>query len=302
MGLAKASLEASVRFLAADLGPKGIRVNGISAGPIKTLAAAGIGGFRKMLSHVAASRAAASQRHDRRRRQHGRVPLLRPRGRHHRRNHLRRRRLQHASACRSARASSRGRTLQRRSLELADSLEHLLVLDDVRRCARLRRRTRRTLRCRAALPRGACAPFSRRLLPSSDPRCEPASPRRRRSCRHPSSTPPKYGFASEISSFGALNATRTTAGGATLSWRVMKRLPTGVELQCARHGGPRFALLQARHRVRALRCRSLAHPLRLQLLANLRAHLCERTRLGRLVIGHAQHQRRSSPTVTSGLF
>jgi enoyl-[acyl-carrier protein] reductase I len=53
MGLAKASLEASVRFLAADLGPMGIRVNAISAGPIKTLAAAGIGGFRKMLSHVA---------------------------------------------------------------------------------------------------------------------------------------------------------------------------------------------------------------------------------------------------------
>lgn len=53
MGLAKASLEANVRFLAADLGPEGIRVNGISAGPIKTLAAAGIGGFRKMLNHVA---------------------------------------------------------------------------------------------------------------------------------------------------------------------------------------------------------------------------------------------------------
>ncbi len=53
MGLAKASLEANVRFLAADLGPKGIRVNGISAGPVKTLAAAGIGGFRKMLSRVA---------------------------------------------------------------------------------------------------------------------------------------------------------------------------------------------------------------------------------------------------------
>jgi len=52
MGLAKASLEANVRFLAADLGEKGIRVNGISAGPIKTLAAAGIGGFRKMLKHV----------------------------------------------------------------------------------------------------------------------------------------------------------------------------------------------------------------------------------------------------------
>ncbi len=53
MGLAKASLEANVRFLAADLGPRGIRVNGISAGPIKTLAAAGIAGFRKMLSRVA---------------------------------------------------------------------------------------------------------------------------------------------------------------------------------------------------------------------------------------------------------
>jgi enoyl-[acyl-carrier protein] reductase I len=55
MGLAKASLEANVRFLAADLGPQGIRVNAISAGPIKTLAAAGIPGFRKMLGHVAAA-------------------------------------------------------------------------------------------------------------------------------------------------------------------------------------------------------------------------------------------------------
>jgi len=53
MGLAKASLEANVRFLAADLGPRGIRVNGVSAGPIKTLAAAGIAGFRKMLGQVA---------------------------------------------------------------------------------------------------------------------------------------------------------------------------------------------------------------------------------------------------------
>jgi len=53
MGLAKASLEANVRFLAADLGPQGIRVNAISAGPIKTLAAAGVSGFRRMLHHVA---------------------------------------------------------------------------------------------------------------------------------------------------------------------------------------------------------------------------------------------------------
>lgn len=51
MGMAKASLEAAVRFMAADLGPQGIRVNAISAGPIRTLAAAGIAGFRKMLDH-----------------------------------------------------------------------------------------------------------------------------------------------------------------------------------------------------------------------------------------------------------
>jgi enoyl-[acyl-carrier protein] reductase I len=53
MGLAKASLEASVRYLAASLGPRGIRVNGISAGPIKTLAAAGIAGFGRILKFVA---------------------------------------------------------------------------------------------------------------------------------------------------------------------------------------------------------------------------------------------------------
>jgi len=54
MGLAKASLEASVRFLAADLGKRGIRVNGISAGPIKTLAASGIKDFGKLLAGFAA--------------------------------------------------------------------------------------------------------------------------------------------------------------------------------------------------------------------------------------------------------
>jgi enoyl-[acyl-carrier protein] reductase I len=51
MGVAKAALEASVRYLAADLGPKGIRVNAISAGPIKTLAASGISGFSAILQH-----------------------------------------------------------------------------------------------------------------------------------------------------------------------------------------------------------------------------------------------------------
>jgi enoyl-[acyl-carrier protein] reductase I len=53
MGLAKASLEASVRYLAGSLGPRGIRVNGLSAGPIKTLAASGIKDFGKLLSIVA---------------------------------------------------------------------------------------------------------------------------------------------------------------------------------------------------------------------------------------------------------
>jgi enoyl-[acyl-carrier protein] reductase I len=52
MGVAKAALEASTRYLAADLGPQGIRVNAISAGPIKTLSASGIAGFRKMLSYT----------------------------------------------------------------------------------------------------------------------------------------------------------------------------------------------------------------------------------------------------------
>ncbi len=52
MGPAKASLEANVRFLAADLGPHSIRVNAISAGPIKTLAAAGVSGMRGLLKHV----------------------------------------------------------------------------------------------------------------------------------------------------------------------------------------------------------------------------------------------------------
>lgn len=51
MGLAKASLEANVRYLANSLGPKGIRINAISAGPIRTLAASGIKGFRRMLSY-----------------------------------------------------------------------------------------------------------------------------------------------------------------------------------------------------------------------------------------------------------
>jgi enoyl-[acyl-carrier protein] reductase I len=53
MGIAKAALEASVRYLAADLGPRGIRVNAISAGPIRTLSASGVSGFSTMLDRIA---------------------------------------------------------------------------------------------------------------------------------------------------------------------------------------------------------------------------------------------------------
>ena len=51
MGVAKAALEASVRYLACDLGPGGVRVNALSAGPIQTLSARGISGFSKILDH-----------------------------------------------------------------------------------------------------------------------------------------------------------------------------------------------------------------------------------------------------------
>jgi enoyl-[acyl-carrier protein] reductase I len=53
MGVAKAALEATTRYLAYDFGPQGVRVNAISAGPIRTLAAAGVGGFRDMYKHFA---------------------------------------------------------------------------------------------------------------------------------------------------------------------------------------------------------------------------------------------------------
>ncbi|MDD4650445.1 MAG: SDR family oxidoreductase, partial [Desulfoplanes sp.] len=52
MGVAKASLEASIRYLAADLGAKGIRINGLSAGPIKTMASSGISGFKTILHTI----------------------------------------------------------------------------------------------------------------------------------------------------------------------------------------------------------------------------------------------------------
>ena len=74
MGVAKAALEASVRYLAADLGPKNIRVNAISAGPIKTLAASGIGDFRYILRWNEYNSPLAPHGHDRRGRRHRRLP------------------------------------------------------------------------------------------------------------------------------------------------------------------------------------------------------------------------------------
>ena len=65
MGVAKAALETSVKYLATDLGPEGIRVNAICAGPIKTLAASGIGDFRYIMKWNEYNSAAAPQRHDR---------------------------------------------------------------------------------------------------------------------------------------------------------------------------------------------------------------------------------------------
>ena len=61
MGVAKAALEARVRYLAADLGPKDIRVNAISAGPIKTLAASGIAGFSPSCRSIATARRCAAR-------------------------------------------------------------------------------------------------------------------------------------------------------------------------------------------------------------------------------------------------
>ena len=95
MGVAKAALEASVRYMAEDLGKKQIRVNAISAGPIKTLAASGIGDFRYILKWNELQFAAAPQRDDRRSRQLRAVPALRSRQGGHRRMPACRCRLSH---------------------------------------------------------------------------------------------------------------------------------------------------------------------------------------------------------------
>ena len=78
MGVAKAALETSVKYLAADLGPDGIRVNAISAGPIKTLAASGIGDFRYIMKWNEYNSPLAPQRDDRRCRRSRVISLLGP--------------------------------------------------------------------------------------------------------------------------------------------------------------------------------------------------------------------------------
>jgi NAD(P)-dependent dehydrogenase (short-subunit alcohol dehydrogenase family) len=86
MGLAKASLEAATRYLAFCLGPQGIRANALSAGPIKTLAASGIGNFGKLLAYNAHHAPLRRNVTDRRSRQRRRLPAVRSRQRHYRRN------------------------------------------------------------------------------------------------------------------------------------------------------------------------------------------------------------------------
>ena len=89
MGVAKASLEASTRYLAYDLGPKKIRVNCISAGPVNTLAARGIGGFTRNAQALRGPLAAEAQRAARRTGCRRLVSCQRRRSRHHRAGHLR---------------------------------------------------------------------------------------------------------------------------------------------------------------------------------------------------------------------
>ncbi len=95
MGMAKASLEAGVRYLALGLGPRGIRVNGISAGPVKTLAAAGISGFGRILKFVEENAPLRRNVTTRGYRERRGVPAERSRGRRHRRDPARRLRLQY---------------------------------------------------------------------------------------------------------------------------------------------------------------------------------------------------------------
>ena len=93
MGVAKATLDASMRYLAWDLGQSGVRVNAISAGPVRTLAARSIAGFTTMEEMFTERAPAAPPHRRRRRRRSGRLPPLGRRGERDRHDPLRRRRL-----------------------------------------------------------------------------------------------------------------------------------------------------------------------------------------------------------------
>ena len=140
MGLAKASLEANVRYLAAALGPEGTRVNAISAGPIKTLAAAGIGGFSKILQvrRSRRRRCAATSR--------SRKSATSPR------SALRSRQRDHRRRSRTSTAASHGRC--RHGRELAASAARRLQRPAVRRRHHRRRPQRARVRLRIWRPRG----------------------------------------------------------------------------------------------------------------------------------------------------
>ncbi len=95
MAVAKAGLESTVRYLASSLGDRNIRVNAISAGPIKTLAARGVGDLGEMLKAHSDRAPPPPQRRPARSRRRSPVFGQRPLLRHHRRSHVRRLRLQH---------------------------------------------------------------------------------------------------------------------------------------------------------------------------------------------------------------
>ena len=98
MGVAKAALEATARYLAFDLGDKKIRVNTISAGPVKTLSAMAVGGIDEMFAHTERKAPLQAQHRRRRGRQDRRLPAERPVQRRDGREHLRRQRVQHRRA------------------------------------------------------------------------------------------------------------------------------------------------------------------------------------------------------------
>ena len=107
MGVAKAALESSVRYLAADYGPQGMRVNAISAGPMRTLAGAGIGDARAMFNFQKQPFAASPHRHARGSGWRRSLPALATLRRRHRRNPLCRFRLQHHLHAKARRSAQR---------------------------------------------------------------------------------------------------------------------------------------------------------------------------------------------------